>query len=114
LEQVPAREQQTTIEATVRSILAAMTLTALLVVPANAEITITRAEHVRGVLVVHGETSQPNQRVTLDDRYSTRTDKLKEFRFRVRYLPADCVVSIRAGQEARPAFIANCNARIMN
>jgi hypothetical protein len=80
--------------------------------PARSEITITRAENIRGVLVVHGETSQPYQRVTLDRRYSTRTDKLKEFRFRVRYLPADCTISIQAGREARPAYIANCNARI--
>ena len=92
---------------------AALAVTVLLVCePARAEITITRAESIRGVLIVHGETSQPYQRVTLDRRYSTRTDKLKEFRFRIRYLPADCTVSIRAGQESRPAYIANCNARI--
>ena len=76
--------------------------------PAQAEITLTRAEYAAGVLVVRGETSRPNQRVTLDGRYSTRTDRFKEFRFRIRYLPPDCSISLRAGLEERPAWVANC------
>jgi hypothetical protein len=78
---------------------------------AQAEITITRAEYVGGILFVRGETSRQNQRVTLDRRFSTRTDRFKEFRFRVRYLPRDCSVTIRAGQEVRPARVANCNIK---
>ena len=77
---------------------------------ARAEITITRAEYAAGVLVVRGETSQPNQQVTLDGRYRTRTDRYKEFRFRIRYLPLDCTVSIRAGQNVRPVGVTNCSA----
>ena len=77
--------------------------------PAEAEITITQVEYGAGVLVVRGETSQPNQRVTLDGRYRTRTDRYKEFRFRIRYLPRNCSVTIRAGQDVRPARVANCD-----
>lgn len=76
--------------------------------PAHAEITLNRAEYANGVLLVHGETSRANQRVTLDGRYSTRTDRYNEFRFRIRYLPPDCSISLRAGREVRPAWVANC------
>lgn len=87
-------------------------LTALLCsTPAAAEITVTRAEYKAGVLVVRGETSRSNQRVTLDRRYSTRTDRNNVFRFRIRYLPGDCTLSIRAGQQVRPAYVANCRSR---
>ena len=80
-----------------------------LVLPAHAEITINRAEYKAGVLVVRGETSERGQRVTLDGRYSARTDRNNRFRFRVRYLPRDCIAKIRAGQEVHPAVISNCN-----
>lgn len=76
--------------------------------PAQAEITLTRVAYAAGVLVVNGETSRPNQRVTLDGRYRTRTDRFGEFSFRIRYLPRDCSISLRAGREARPAWVANC------
>jgi hypothetical protein len=76
--------------------------------PAHAEITITEAQYAAGVLVVRGETSRANQRVTLDRRYRTRTNRFNEFRFRIRYLPPDCSVTIRAGRDIRPARIANC------
>lgn len=90
---------------------AAFLISALAAVPAHAEITLTRAEYTGGVLVVRGETSRPNQRVTLDGRYSTQTDRFKEFRFRIRYLPPDCSITLRAGREARPAWVANCAVR---
>lgn len=76
---------------------------------AHAEITVTHAQYAAGVLVVRGETSTPNQRVTLDGRYDTRTDRNKRFVFRLRYLPRECGVTIRAGQEVRPARVANCS-----
>jgi hypothetical protein len=81
-----------------------------LALPARAEVTITQAEYAAGVLVVRGETSQANQRVTLDGRYDTRTGPNKQFRFRIRYRPRDCVVDIRAGREVHPATITNCQA----
>jgi hypothetical protein len=82
----------------------------LMGVPAHAEITITQSEYAAGVLVVRGETSQPNQRVTLDGRFDTRTDSVSRFVFRVRYLPSDCTADIRAGRETHPLVVTNCNA----
>jgi hypothetical protein len=79
---------------------------------AMAEITITRAEHIDGILFVQGETSRSNQLVTLDKRYRTRTGRANVFYFRVRYLPPDCSVTIRAGREVHPTRIANCDMAV--
>jgi hypothetical protein len=76
--------------------------------PAAAEITITQGEYESGMLVVRGETTQPHQRITLDDRFVARTDRNKRFLFKVRYAPRDCLVEIKAGIESRVAYIANC------
>jgi hypothetical protein len=94
---------------TMRQFLLAASLMITMSSLAQAEITLTRVENEGGVLVVRGETSQRNQLVTVDGRYRTRTDRYKEFRFRIRYLPRDCSIKIRAGQEERPARIANCD-----
>jgi hypothetical protein len=77
-------------------------------VPLRAEITVRQAEYAGGVLVVRGETARANQQVTLDGRYKTRTNRYKEFRFRVRYLPQNCGITLQAGQETRPARVLNC------
>lgn len=94
---------------TMRQFLLAASLMIAMSAPAQAEITLTRVENEGDVLVVRGETSRRNQLVTVDGRYRTRTDRYKEFRFRIRYLPRDCSIKIRAGQEERPARIANCD-----
>jgi hypothetical protein len=75
---------------------------------AHAEITIHEARYAAGILFVRGETSQPMQRLTLDGRYHTRTDRNKRFSFKVRYVPRDCIADIRAGTQVHPAVIANC------
>ena len=75
---------------------------------AHAEIAIAQINYAAGVLVVRGETGRPNQRVTLDGRYRTRTNHLGEFQFRIRYLPHDCTVTIRTRRDVRPARVANC------
>jgi hypothetical protein len=96
--------------AVIRALCASPVALLALALPAHAEVTITQAEYAAGVLVVRGETSQANQRVTLDGRYDTRTGPNKQFRFRIRYLPRDCVVDIRAGREVHPATVTNCRA----
>lgn len=75
---------------------------------ALAEITIEESNYTAGVLTIRGETSQPNQRVTLDGRYTEWANRYGGFTFRVRYLPGDCLAQIKAGQEERPAYITNC------
>lgn len=74
----------------------------------RAEIIVSKADYASGVLVVRGETSRPKQRVTLDGHYRTRSDRENKFHFRVRYLPSDCGIVLRAGAETRPVNIANC------
>ena len=75
---------------------------------ARAELKIVEAEYKGGVLVVRGETSKPGQIITLDGRYQERTGRQGEFRFRVRYLPRDCKIELRSGEEMSPAVVANC------
>lgn len=75
---------------------------------ARSEITITKAEHAGGITVIRGEVERANAKVTLDRRYSTRANRYGQFRFRVRYLPNDCTVDIRAGRDTHPVAISNC------
>lgn len=75
---------------------------------ALADITIAKAQYAAGVTVVRGETERPFALVTLDKRYSTRANRYGEFRFRIRYLPNDCIVDIRAGRDTRPVTLNNC------
>lgn len=79
--------------------------------PAAAEITITKAEYANGVTLIRGEVERPSARVTLDRRYSTRSNRYGEFVFRVRYRPDDCTVAIRAGRDTHPVTISNCFLR---
>jgi hypothetical protein len=78
---------------------------------AYAKITVRQAEYSGGMLLVRGETARPDQTVTLEGRYSTRTDRNRRFRFRVRYLPLDCLAEITAGPELYLISIANCTPR---
>ena len=64
-----------------------------------------------GMLLVQGETARTGQKVTLEGRYSTRTDRNRRFRFRVRYVPLDCLAEVRAGLELYLTSIANCDRR---
>lgn len=92
---------------------AVLAFLSLAVSGARAEITVIEANYSAGVLLVRGETSQANQRVTLDGRYTEYTDKTRQFVFRIRYLPRDCTAEIRAGQESRPAYVANCEPAVV-
>ena len=80
----------------------------LTTVAAAAEITVTKAEHAGGVTLIRGEVERPNAKVTLDRRYSTQSDRFGEFIFKVRYLPDDCTVDLRAGRDTHPVVINNC------
>jgi hypothetical protein len=75
---------------------------------ALARLAVTHAEYAAGVLVVRGETSEPRQKVTIDGRYEERTTADKRFRFRIRYLPADCAIRVKAGEEIRHVVVKNC------
>jgi hypothetical protein len=75
---------------------------------ARAAISVEEVEYAAGVLVVRGRTSEASQRVTLNGRFSEWTDRNKRFRFRVRFLPPDCLVTLRAGREVHSATVDNC------
>jgi hypothetical protein len=75
---------------------------------ASAKIMVREAQYAAGVLVVTGKISEPYQRVSLDGRYQTRADQNREFRFRIRYLPSDCIVDLRSGPDREPLPIRNC------
>jgi hypothetical protein len=77
---------------------------------ARAEIVVTEAEYAGGVLVVRGHAGQPDHRVTLDGRYSEKTDRSGQFLFRVRYLPDDCTIELADGKDALSTSVKGCVA----
>ena len=91
-----------------RYALLAALLAAALPTTARAEISVDEAAYAAGVTVIRGRVDQPGAYVSLDRRYSTRARRSGRFVFRVRYLPNDCVVDLRAGGERRPVEIENC------
>jgi hypothetical protein len=77
---------------------------------AQAEMTVKRADYSAGVLVVEGNTPHTNQNVSLDGRYSERTGRYGKFVFRVRYLPKNCAVRLKAGSQVQTVTVENCSA----
>jgi hypothetical protein len=94
-----------------RELYAVPVLVAVWCSTAYAKITVRQAEYSGGMLLVRGETARPGQTVTLEGRYTTRTDRNRRFQFRVRYLPLDCLAEITAGPELYLVSIANCTSR---
>lgn len=78
--------------------------------PAAARIRLHDAEILAGVLVVEGRTQVRGQPVTLDGRFTTRSDRRRKFAFRVPYYPSNCTVTLKAGADERQAVVANCGA----
>ena len=82
--------------------------------PANAAITITKAEISGGRLVVTGGRSGTAVAIRLDDKFSAAVDASGNFTFSLTYLPPDCIVDLQgdggtAGSVT--AIIANCGPR---
>ncbi len=76
--------------------------------------TITKATIEYGQLVVEGRLT-PNATLQLDGRHNTRADASGVFRYRLSYLPDDCIVEVRQlintsslQPPKRNAVIANC------
>jgi len=91
-------------------------LTALIftatVSPVCADILVEQSMIIGGELRVIGRLSQPRQTsITLDQAHEVRTDPNGRFVFRVVYHPADCVVSLQAGDEQRKAVVGYCSQR---
>ena len=94
--------------ATSKAVLFGAGIAILVAAPAWAEITVKTAEYAAGILVVAGETSHPQREITIDDRYSETADAVGSFRFRIRYLPDDCTITLSDGEDRRSAFVRGC------
>lgn len=74
---------------------------------AQADIRITDSHYLNGTLVVSGET-EPNNTVTLDDRFKTKADGGGHFTFKVQEKPDTCMSDIRSGADIYSAVISGC------
>jgi len=84
------------------------TLTGVVVDSAQARIRLRDAEILAGTLVVVGTTQHPGETVTLDDKFSTTSNRRRRFAFHIPYYPASCTVSLKAGADQRSAVVAVC------
>jgi hypothetical protein len=76
---------------------------------ASADIVLDQARIIGGDLIVMGRViGHASTTVTLDDTYETQTDQTGRFVFRLPYHPADCVVTLSAGEVSREAVIGFC------
>ncbi len=88
-------------------------LTAILILlagvtAASADIRIDESRYADGKLIVSGETA-PDRTVTLDRKYTTKSDGDGQFKFTIgHYKPADCMSDIRSGTTVYSAVIAGC------
>ena len=75
---------------------------------AQADIRINESRYVGGKLIIDGETA-PNRAVTLDGKYTTKSDGGGHFSFDVTdYKPFTCMSDITAGEDIYSAVIAGC------
>ena len=74
---------------------------------AAADIRIDESRYEAGQLIVAGQTA-PRKTVTLDDRYTTKSNGEGHFTFKVKYKPATCMSDIRSGDDIYSAVIAGC------
>jgi len=75
--------------------------------PARASIRIDEARYENGKLTVTGQ-AQPNQTVTLDGKYNTKSNGGGRFEFHESYRPKSCMSDITAGDDSYSTIITNC------
>jgi hypothetical protein len=94
-------------ELTMRWLAAALILFAG-VSAASADIRIDHSRYADGRLYVSGNTA-PNRTVTLDRKFTTKSDAEGHFKFSVKnYKPPICMSDIRSGGDVYSAVIAGC------
>ena len=89
----------------------ALIVTAMAPGVAVADIRIDEVNYEAGILVVRGKTVEPDQVVTLDERFKERSNPQSDFVFRVPYRPESCEVELRAGEEVRKLPVSNCGGK---
>jgi hypothetical protein len=77
---------------------------------AQARIRLNDAEMLAGLLVIAGYTQHADEPITLDGKFTTRSDRRHRFAFRVPYYPPSCVVTLRTNGDERTAVVATCGA----
>lgn len=77
------------------------------VTAASADIRVDESRYANGKTIVTGETG-PGRTLTLDGKYTTKSDSEGHFEFDVKYKPSDCMTDIKAGQDVYSAVIAGC------
>jgi len=83
---------------------------AVMLMPAAAwaDIRIDESTYEAGVLVIRGRTAQPDQVITLDQRFEEHSNAERRFVFRVTYRPHLCEVELRAGADVKSLKVDNC------
>jgi hypothetical protein len=78
---------------------------------ASGRLAIFRAAIIRGRLVVKGVTAQPGQRVTLNGKFTTKSNANRIFSFKKRFLPENCRAIVEANKSRRKALIQYCGPK---
>jgi hypothetical protein len=91
-------------------ILAATLCAAATASKAAGEISIDMAMISNGDLNIYGHLSPPRSTsITLDGRYSTRSDQDGRFAFQLAYHPETCVVTLKSDAVSRQAVVGYCS-----
>ncbi|MEJ8574086.1 hypothetical protein [Microbaculum marinum] len=77
-----------------------------------ASLKLTVATIESGRLMVEGTAPEARQTVTLDSKFSVRSDGGRSFAFSIsNYHPEDCIVALKAGEISATAVVGNCGVR---
>jgi hypothetical protein len=76
----------------------------------RAGISLSVAAIQAGELVIAGQAPSPRAVVSADDRYTTSSNRVGRFAFRLAYYPMNCAVILKSGNTERKAVVANCAA----
>jgi hypothetical protein len=92
---------------TMRSLAAALIILFAGVSAATADIRVNESRYENGKTIITGDTA-PRRMLTLDGKYTTKSDGEGHFKFEVKYKPSDCMSDIKAGEDVYSAVIAGC------
>ncbi|WP_419829218.1 collagen-like protein [Methylobacterium sp.] len=85
----------------------------LWIAPAKADMRIEAAKITAGDLWVLGNAGEPDAEITLDGKFSQRTDTRGYFEFHVVYHPATCIATLRTSKQARSIVVGECGQQAL-
>ncbi len=83
-------------------------LIAACVTPAYADLRVEDAKITGGYLWVLGYADEPDSEITLDGKFTQRTDTRGYFEFRVVYHPATCIATLRTPKQSHDVVVSGC------